>query len=71
MSKLRSVALAPEFVPVPFEPAWDRLEIVEHTEETIERVLRRELAHLFTHRTQPRRPSRREVASRGRRPRLR
>jgi hypothetical protein len=46
--KVVRVALAPELVPVLFEPAWDKVNALGNAEETIERVLRRELTHIFT-----------------------
>jgi hypothetical protein len=55
------VAIPRNVMDVSFEAAWKMLDVVEHTEETIERVLRRELNALFG---RWRRPARRSAVRR-------
>jgi hypothetical protein len=51
-----AVAIPQDLKDISFKTAWKMLDVVEHTEATIERVLRRELTQLFG---KWRRPSRR------------
>ena len=51
-----AVSLPDDLKDVSVAAAWKMLDVVEHTEMTIERVLRRELTAIFG---RPRRPSRR------------
>lgn len=46
-AKHLAIAIPRDVMDVSFEAAWKMLDVVEHTEETIERVLRRELNALF------------------------